>query len=182
MKAKATRKKNLNPSLRMKESLASAGLNITWPKDVRGEYVEGYFSTEQGYEKMVGIDFRDYISMKEEADVDRAIGKELLESYQRYDVDEELAVHMEGRRNGMSGVPSAKELIADLEDEEEKLEYFSDVAYAVYLDKPIPAPKGSDEDEITVNLKEVESILNEKGIQEKVVKEIIESMRAIHLG
>ncbi len=49
--------------------------------------------------------------------------KDTIENYaEGYDVDEEVEMYLQARRNGLSGVPTATILVKDCEDEQEKLD------------------------------------------------------------
>lgn len=56
---------------------------------------------------------------------------ELLEYYEGFDTEDHVMMHMEARRNGVSGVPSLKVLVADADDIEKMIEELYDALHEV---------------------------------------------------
>lgn len=50
------------------------------------------------------------------------LAQEVWEYYQDFDVDEYVEMYLEAKKNGLSGVPSARGLVEDAEDTEKRLE------------------------------------------------------------
>lgn len=134
----------------MVKALEDAGLNITWPKTVESKEdlaIEGTFTTGMDWEKCITIDLRDEGELKTKKDVDAAICRQLEEAYEAFDVDEELELNLQGTKEEREtrGVPNAARLLEDMQEEEAFLKRLSDVADAVYHDRPIPSEEKNDE-------------------------------------
>lgn len=148
---KSTKKKIVfaGPSQRMKDELEKAGLHVEWPTDVKDEEelaIDGTFYTGAGdWEKNVLIDLRK-ADLSTTDDVDYAISAQLVSAYEDWDVDEEVKLALEANR---PGTPDASTLVADMQEAEKRLDYFSNVAEAVYRCMAVPQEK---EDGVTVTL------------------------------
>ncbi len=137
----------------MMQALEDEGLNIRWPdagtvKDENTLAIEGtfYTGTAGQYEKLVLIDLRNEGDLSTKSKVDAAIWNQLDLAYDNFSIDEEMQLNMEGTEEERlaRGVPSAEELLEDMEEQERRLERFSDVAGAVYSGREIPAEKGEE--------------------------------------
>ena len=150
------------PTKKMAEALENEGLHVTWPKAIEDEEdlaIEAtYYTGINDYEKCVTIDLRDKVGIGSKAGVDNAIAYELREAYEAYDVNEELALNLQGSaaEREARGVPEAADLLADLQEAEKCLERFADVADAVASGSPIP--KKEDEAEITIRGKDAKRV------------------------
>lgn len=154
------------PTKKMMQALEDEGLNIRWPdagtvKDENTLAIEGtfYTGTAGQYEKLVLIDLRNEGDLSTKSNVDAAISNQLDEAYENFSVDEELQLNMEGTAEERlaRGVPSAAELLADMQEQDSRLKRFSEVAEAVSSGRPVPP----DEDEMitfTLTLDEANSL------------------------
>jgi hypothetical protein len=138
--------KFVGPSKKMDKALEEAGLNITWPKAKCKEEdlaIEASFYTGPGdWEKLVTIDLRPHneYDLSTKGSVDLAVRNELVKAYTCFDIEDELALNMEGtaEERERRGVPCPETLLEDLKEQEKMLEYFSDVASAVINGTKIP--------------------------------------------
>ena len=131
------------PSKKMMEALENEGLIITWPKTVKEESdlaIEGTFYTGCDWEKLVSIDLRGKVGLQSKTGVDNAIAYQLREAYENFDIDEEVRLNIGG-----NGAPDAARLVEDIQEQEKRLERFTDVAYAVAEGREIPAEDNTKE-------------------------------------
>lgn len=154
------------PTKKMMQALEDEGLNIRWPdtgtvKDDNTLAIEGtfYTGTAGQYEKLVLIDLRNEGDLSTKSNVDAAISNQLDEAYENFSVDEELQLNMEGTAEERlaRGVPSATELLEDLQEQDSRLKRFAEVAEAVSSGREIP--KEEDEGEITISGKDAMRIV-----------------------
>lgn len=145
------------PTKKMIQALENEGLKVEWPKVIDEEEdlaIEAtYYTGINAYEKLVLIDLRNYRPLDSKKEVDIAISDQLRQAYEAYDIDEEMKLNLGG-----NGAPGAVELIKDLQEAEQKLERFADVADAVASGKPIPCKE--DNAEITISVKDAKRICN----------------------
>ena len=139
-------KKFVGPTKKMADALEDEGLHIEWPKTIEDESdlaIEGSFLTGPGWEKTVVIDLRDEGELKTKAEVDEAICRQLEVSWESFDVGDELALHMQGSayERDARGVPEPDRLVADLYEQDARLERFYNVAEAVVGGYNIPPEK-----------------------------------------
>ena len=145
------------PTKKMMQALEDEGLNIRWPdtgtvKDDNTLAIEGtfYTGTAGQYEKLVTIDLRDEGDLSTKKNVDAAISNQLDEAYECFSIDDELQLNMEGTAEERlaRGVPSATELLKDMQEQDSRLKRFAAVAEAVSSGRPVP----KEEDERTIEI------------------------------
>ena len=137
---------------RMVRALDDAGLVVNFPTgevDVEELAFDWEFQTTHGW-KTVFIDLRHEFDDTEEdvlvtqEAVDQAVARQFVWAYDNFDVDDEVALIMNGTTQDerrRRGVPEASELVRDIEEEERMLEHFRWVAEAVVMDRPVPKRK-----------------------------------------
>ena len=129
--------KRIGLSKRMLDALANEGLTLTENIEEDGIIYEGLFYTGIDYEKTVNIDLRNYKpETKRRADEIACV--ELRDAYDNYSVGDRMRMYLNAQDGGLQGVPEPDALLADLKEEESRLERFADVANAVYWRRPIP--------------------------------------------
>lgn len=154
------------PTKKMMQALEDEGLNIRWPdtgtvKDDNTLAIEGtfYTGTAGQYEKLVVIDLRDEGDLSTKKNVDAAISNQLDEAYECFSIDDELQLNMEGAAEERlaRGVPSATELLADLQEQDSRLKRFAEVAEAVSSGRPVP-PNEDEMVTFTLTLEEANAL------------------------
>lgn len=75
-----------------------------------------------------GEDFGFDVYFKDITDIPDEVGK----FYNGFDIDDHIEMWIEARRNGVSGVPSTRDLVKDAEDIDEMLDELSDALYSAY--------------------------------------------------
>lgn len=157
--------KYVGPSKKMAEALEKEGLRIDWPptgniEDVELLAIDAIFETGCDWEKSVLIDLRDMLALDTKAGVDNAIANQLQEAYDNFDIEEEMAMHLEGtaREREKRGVPDAARLLEDMKEQDSRLKRFAEVANAVAEGRKIPAE--SDEVKIEIDGATAENIVS----------------------
>jgi len=129
--------KRIGLSKRMLDALEAEGLTLTKSVERDGIIYEGLFHTGIDHEKIVHIDLRGKRpETKQQADQIACI--ELRDAYDNYSVAEQMRMYLDAAAHGLDGVPEPDKLLADLQEEEARLERLADVANAVYWRQPIP--------------------------------------------
>lgn len=142
------------PSKKMMDALKNEGLNITWPKAVKDESdlaIEGTFYTGCDWEKLVTIDLRDKVGIESKSGVDNAIAHELSEAYEAFDIGEEMKLNL-----GVRGAPDAASLLEDMQEQDNMLKRFAEVADAVAEGRKIPVEE--DTAEVTISGKDAKRV------------------------
>jgi len=185
MKSKVNKVKFAGLSDRMVRELDDAGLVVdfsTGEVDVEELAFDWEFQTKYGM-KTVSIDLRDEdaeeLATKE--GVDWAVARQFMAAYDNFDVDDEVALFMEGTQDERRrrGVPRASELVRDIEEEKRMLKHFRWVSEAVVMDRPVPKRKhgmvelsGIDAESVLGFLREPQTIGENPGIVADICRHI----------
>ena len=116
--------------------------------------IEGIFYTGEDWEKLVTIDLRDEGDLSSKKNVDAAIARQLAEAYEAFDVDEEVSLAMQGSvaEREARGVPDVERLLEDMQEQEARLNRFSEVADAVCEGRIIPTEEQPPKDGETIHI------------------------------
>lgn len=110
----------------LKEKLVAKAEQLDWTVKFgdqdNGRYVEFYKYSPAGEDFSFCVWF----------DGIKDIPHEVSQYYIDFDIDEHIEMWIEARRNGVSGVPSTRELVKDAEDIDDMLEELSDALCEVY--------------------------------------------------
>ena len=103
------------------DKLVEIGESLGW--EIRKEFKSSIYI---GQYSPAGEDFFFYIEDNEH------LGKQIFEHAENFDEDEHIEMWLEAKKNGTSGVPSARELVHDAEDIQKMLDELAEATRVIW--------------------------------------------------